>query len=601
MFNIINIFKQKIRRSISYFSIVLILVFLNSLITTDLLPDSLVSSKEVGLYLVACLGLIFSICYYIRHPAFLVFNAVDLLVVLFLIILPLIQAFFCERYSCSILIQYLSFLSIYFSLRILTSFLSIKKIIYQFFIIVFTALFLNIFIAMLQQIYSGNDIKGFFSNSGPFSIYLSIMMTVPISYILNMKSSTVNIFLIYFLLIASLFILVLTQSRSAFIGLFSATIFLLSTKFSFRNYFFDKSCIIIFSCIMLLLIPLFYWGYSIKQNSAEGRMLIWHSTLSLISDNFWTGVGFGRFASVYMEYQELVLSESHMYNRYGILAGDVRFAFNDYLQIFAERGIVSLLCFISIPMIIFKSHMNMEKGTKEDKRFLTHTIGAMLICLLCASFTSYPLQILPIQLMFWSCVAIKATIISRKLLKYKVLSRKKAMTTILIMQLTIIGFYGFAKTKNYILWHKLISNNTKSIESLQSLKLVLNENPLFLFDLANAYESNNRLEEAIFTMNDILLLNSYPGYYYKLANLYEKQGRYELAKEQYNLITKRIPNLIRPHYLVTLQYYKTGDLYNFQKYGRIFLKLKPKINNFETNEMKFDIYTKIMESEIKKE
>lgn len=62
------------------------------------------------------------------------------------------------------------------------------------------------------------------------------------------------------------------------------------------------------------------------------RITYWKVGLSIIRDNFWTGVGLGNFGTVYPKHQYLG-------------AGDVQAAHNDYLQFFAETGVFGFLAF----------------------------------------------------------------------------------------------------------------------------------------------------------------------------------------------------------------------------------------------------------------
>jgi O-antigen ligase len=62
------------------------------------------------------------------------------------------------------------------------------------------------------------------------------------------------------------------------------------------------------------------------------RVTYWKVGLTMIQDNFWTGVGLGNFGTAYAKYQYLG-------------AGDVQAAHNAYLQFFCETGVFGFLAF----------------------------------------------------------------------------------------------------------------------------------------------------------------------------------------------------------------------------------------------------------------
>ncbi|MFO7974037.1 MAG: O-antigen ligase family protein, partial [Candidatus Hydrogenedentota bacterium] len=62
------------------------------------------------------------------------------------------------------------------------------------------------------------------------------------------------------------------------------------------------------------------------------RVTYWRTALYMIADNFWTGVGPGNFGVMYPRYKY-------------VTAGETKHAHNDYLQVFAETGILGALVF----------------------------------------------------------------------------------------------------------------------------------------------------------------------------------------------------------------------------------------------------------------
>src|SRR5690606_5194248 len=137
-----------------------------------------------------------------------------------------------------------------------------------------------------------------------------------------------------FLFTAACFFIVLSLSRSAWVGLIMAT-FIASVCIAYRYHpgaiqRYRKSLWVGGSALLLAALPLAYYLFQLKPASAQGRGLTWNATFLLIQDQPFTGIGTGNFAVSYPHYQAAFLErlpdKEHAYFQ---LAGDNRYAFND--------------------------------------------------------------------------------------------------------------------------------------------------------------------------------------------------------------------------------------------------------------------------------
>ncbi len=93
----------------------------------------------------------------------------------------------------------------------------------------------------------------------------------------------------------------------------------------------------IFSVVGLVAVAVFLYHY--KQDSADGRLLIWRCTWSVIRESPWIGYGIGGFQAQYMDAQADYF-KAHPGSPYVMLADNTQAPFNEYLGLLTEFGFV---------------------------------------------------------------------------------------------------------------------------------------------------------------------------------------------------------------------------------------------------------------------
>lgn len=124
--------------------------------------------------------------------------------------------------------------------------------------------------------------------------------------------------------------------------------------------------------------------YYLKQNSANGRLLIWQVSWEMIKEKPFLGHGLGSFQAHYMFYQADYLS-NHLENKFVQLASDVKVPFNEYLKIWVEAGVVGVLFIVMLLCFTWKIFV---KAKDEGKIMASLSIIAVSIF----GFFSYPLS-----------------------------------------------------------------------------------------------------------------------------------------------------------------------------------------------------------------
>jgi putative inorganic carbon (HCO3(-)) transporter len=108
--------------------------------------------------------------------------------------------------------------------------------------------------------------------------------------------------------------------------------------------------------------------------SVSQRVSYWRGALAMIRDNPWLGVGWGAFQKAYP--------------RYMVLGGHpVKLAHNNYLQVWAETGIVGLNAFVGLWLVFFYTFWRKLRDVAEDNmRGIVCGLGAGIIGFLAHSY-----------------------------------------------------------------------------------------------------------------------------------------------------------------------------------------------------------------------
>lgn len=528
----------------------------------------------------------------------------DLLVIGYLILIPLFHLLFFKSTDLANIAVQVAYGLAYFSLRILIADLKPIQLINAFAEVLGTVLCFQLLIAIAQHAnlmpsyYPMFGATGMFFNPGPFAIFTSILIAfVYVLWFIKLLQKEYGWLVFYTLIIGiGVCFVALSLSRSAWIGLFVSTS-LSSVVLLFVHYeaFFRKYKIQIRAsaliCI-LVLIPISLFLYEMKEDSANGRVLVWKSTGLMINDSWDTGVGIGNFAPKYIHYQAAYLNKSSdNLESYGQLAGDSRYAFNDVLQIFAESGLIGILLFLSILIYLFFISIHFVRLHKEKYWAILLICGSMasLMVILVAGLTAYPLQMVPISVLFWFLVAIIVSVQPAM----KAYTVKRISVLFLGIVLTLFSglyFYYFkVKTQVYMGWMDEEKKVVKDVNRLLSFYPLLNNSAHYLFTIGNVYMDKEDYGEAIVYLKRAVQYSPAKEFYYALGKCYEKKGNLLEAEKTYILVQQAIPNLLKPYYLIAMMHHDNGDMLMFKMKAEEAIDFEPKINNIEVIEMKQEL------------
>ncbi|TCO04412.1 O-antigen ligase family protein, partial [Natronoflexus pectinivorans] len=250
----------------------------------------------------------------------------------------------------------------------------------------------------LERSYHGLfSITGTFHNPGPFSGFVVSGVPLALGVICYLDSYTENhgysteehrgIYLKWFnvkipfitifrysilalawiTLIALLLVLPPAQSRAAWIAGIAGGLFvlaghpvLLAFKDNLRNKFLSLRKplrILLLTAILLPLATAVFGLYTMKQGSADGRMLMWQVTAQLIKQRPITGHGTGAFNALYMNEQANWFSTGKGTEAQAMRAGTPEAPFNEPLKLWLEKGLIAMLLAGGILYFIFVTNI----------------------------------------------------------------------------------------------------------------------------------------------------------------------------------------------------------------------------------------------------
>lgn len=581
--------------------IVLSLVLATAFLANEGFPNGLFSLKELGFYFTVCLTslIVLITCLKCNYCPEFSFSPLEFAVFSFLVLIP------CYQY----LVLNVKFTNLVISIGAYIIFYSISivginfhwtrsgKIVFTVVLIAIVAqLILSIFqyIGWITAYHHASRVSGMFFNPGPYSIYITSLVMVILPILVLSAKNKKHISLLFLLTVFIIFIVINFElkSRSSWMGLaagiFAITyIYLLKFKDSIRWRKNKTSWILI--ALLLISIPFVVrWLYQIRPESANGRMLIWKSTIGMIKDNFWNGVGIGNFAGRFPVYQATELQNQTTRSRYGMLAGETDYAFNDLLQIFADFGLFGgiLYIFIIIGAFVRLVRFIKQKGYTNFRFMLGSGLMASLLVIIIGGLTSYPNQMLPTYIWFWTLIGLISLITSES----SICNPSKPVSVMMLAMLSLgislsFGYYYYKKTIAFDIWGKIKRGAINYGDNLQDLKYLDNEGEL-LNEIGHHFSGDGKSTLAKYYFETAKTCRFDKEDYYDLGFILERQGKYIEALDIYKLVEESIPYLLKPKVLQAKLLYLQGRKEEFAIKAREVLEMKPKVKSASNEQLK---------------
>ncbi|MDE6769802.1 MAG: O-antigen ligase family protein [Muribaculaceae bacterium] len=187
-------------------------------------------------------------------------------------------------------------------------------------------------------------VTGSFYNPGPFGCYLSFTVPLAIAEFCYGKRPLLRYTAVTLLLLDAL-MLPVSMSRTAWIASALGTL----TVFSPKIIRFFRSSPRLYTLLAVAGLSASLWGvYSIKADSADGRLLMWKVAVRAVSPSPFSGTGAQCVAGAYGVAQEEYFASGQGSEREMMVADAPEYVFNEYLQTAIAYGWGSALLLIIV-------------------------------------------------------------------------------------------------------------------------------------------------------------------------------------------------------------------------------------------------------------
>lgn len=412
------------------------------------------------------------------------------------------------------------------------------------------------------------EVTGFFSNPGHMGGFQAVTFMAGFSLLViywNKREKRL-VYLASVLLIG--YSVVIADSRAGMLACAIGVVILNWVKikeFLSQKFFAGLLALLL---VALFLVGLFYY----RPKSANARLLVWRVTADMIIDKPLFGFGVGQFDDNYQLYQAEYFS-SHPESSYVMVADNAGYAYNEFLQILAEQGVVGGVLAVLLIISLLR---------KSDKY-----IGSLLASLLVFSMFSYPSKVNGLLVLF----PIIFGAADSGNLKLKVWQRGGlcAVLTVLLSFICAEEYCFYKRMKESTLnYYKEPEQTFKFYtENFGRIKNYMDYNIFFSSLLEHIAVEEEVLRSVIPTSET----------WCNIGDHYNRLGEYYKAEAYYKTASYMVPTRVMPNYKLWKCYEARGESHRAVEYAKKILSQPVKVENTVTLRIKGEMMEYIKSKE----
>lgn len=422
---------------------------------------------------------------------------------------------------------------------------------------------------------------GGFANSGPYGGFLAVCIAVVFAAAWRWRDS-VNLYdrILFWLSSVSgclgIVVLPASMSRAGLIALAVSGVVFALTKTEIKSYLRSHKWLPL--SVVAVSLAIGAGAFCLKKDSALGRFHIWEMELRAIADKPLTGHGYGNALGSYGDAQaEYFEGEERGQERVRI-AGCPEYAFNEYLRLGMEFGILGLL--LSVAVIVLGTMMLCHSDSSLTFGLVAWGTFAM---------ASYPLAVWQLRLLL--AVFLGAAIgVSVKVGKKGRLILVPALVCLSVGSMLVWLPENKHRKEAESKWLEERRFTNFGIfdgmaDRLAILYPQLRRNFRYLYDYGYALHKECRYEESNVILREGALISSDPMFYNIIGKNLEALGDYELAERNYIHAHNMVPSRLYPYILLMEMKERQGNTEQALAYARKALSLPVNERNMSMRDL----------------
>ena len=344
-------------------------------------------------------------------------------------------------------------------------------------------------------------------------------------------------------------------------------------------------------------------SFDIRGSALRSRFLIWKSTINMIKDKPIFGSGLGTFPLNYLNYQADFLKRNSEYLNF---SGKAAEAHNEYLQIWAETGIIGLLSFLVLVVIFYRYAINVIYKIKEikEKAIVVGLISGVTVTLIHCIF-SFPFHIPVVGSAFWfligitisseniflkkerenfktNCIEINLNLCKNK--NYFKFIKITLIIMVIVLMIIIINSFVIKPYRAELYLYQgrswLIDEEYKNALSNISYAQELDpHNGRVLHFLGATYYNLNKYNQAIYYLQEAKKYMIDVNTFYILGLNYSKLNMFEKAEKEFKQAVYLNPKFTEGYHYLALLYFQKKDYSKAIEQWNKILEIEPDFYN----------------------
>lgn len=335
--------------------------------------------------------------------------------------------------------------------------------------------------------------------------------------------------------------------------------------------------------MVVILCISFLFLYRYKQASADGRLQIHRVTFDMLRSKPVTGLGSDGFSRHYMDYQADYFRK-HLQTPGIQLADETIFAFNEYLRLLTEHGLIKGILILGMFVFI------LTRPAQHAGDSLHYLYRNALFSLIVFGFFSYPFSFFEFNIL---AVILLAGFVSGSRADLQHRSFPVFIPRLWAIGILGIGifvaFYSYQRAQACEKWNHALSvfsdTPQQALNVLHNLYPVLADNPVFLFTYGKALNLSNQYSHALPVLQQSLQQRSSYQTLIETGKSLAALKQHEAARQCWEKAAQMLPNRLLPDYLLIEMYIQNNQTLRASQAARKALQKKIKTHTPETRFM----------------